>query len=79
VSQELSRAARRISPDQDRAAVTMLVRQLRQRGIQDGDVVGGGVAAGVPAPQRRGEEFAGVVAEREQRVVAERALVLCTR
>ena len=50
------------------------VGHLGERGVEDGDVVGGGVAARVPAPQRRGEELAGVVAERQHRVVAERLL-----
>jgi hypothetical protein len=37
-------------------------------------VVGGGVAARVPAPQHRGEELTGVVTERQHRVIAEGAL-----
>jgi hypothetical protein len=39
VGEELPRATCRVGPDQDWAAVTMLVRQLPECGIQDGDVV----------------------------------------
>jgi hypothetical protein len=42
-------------------------------------MISGGVAARVALPQRRGEELAGVVAERQQRVIAEGLLVLCTK
>jgi len=48
--------------------------QLSERGVEDSDVVGGGVAARVALAQRDGEELAGVVAERQQRVIPERAL-----
>jgi hypothetical protein len=56
-----------------------MVGQLSQRAIEDSDVVGGGVAARVALPQPGGEELAGVVAERQQRVIAKGLLVLCTR
>jgi hypothetical protein len=57
----------------------MHVRQLPERSVEHDDVVGGGVATCVPAPQPGGEELAGVVAERQQRVIAEGLLVLCTK
>jgi hypothetical protein len=49
----------------------MLVGDLGECRVEHGDVVGGGVAAGVAAAQRRGEELAGVVAERQHGVIAE--------
>ena len=52
-------------------AVTVLVGDLGERLVEDGDVVGGGVRAGVAAAHPGGEELAGVVAERQHRVVAE--------
>jgi hypothetical protein len=67
-------AARGVGTDQDLGAVTVLVRQLREGLVQDGDVIGGGVRAGVAPTQRSGQELAGVVAESEHRVVAETAL-----
>jgi hypothetical protein len=69
--EELPRAARSVRPDQDRAAVTMHVRQLPERSVEHDDVVGGGVATCVPAPQPGGEELAGVVAERHHGVIPE--------
>jgi len=58
----------------------MLIGDLGQGGVQHGDVVGGGVAARVAlAELRGGAELAGVVAERQHRVIAEGLLVLCTR
>ena len=74
VGEELPGAAGGVGPDQDRGAVPMRIGDLRQGGVEHGDVVGGGVAARVPAPQRRGEELAGVVAERQHRVIPERLL-----
>src|SRR5947208_408443 len=35
-------------------AMAVLVGHMRERSIQDGNVVGGGVAARVPAPEREG-------------------------
>jgi hypothetical protein len=58
--------------------VSIGVRDLGERRVEHGDVIGGGVRSGVARPQRGGEELAGVVTEREQRVVAVRVLVLCT-
>jgi hypothetical protein len=78
VGEELLRAAGAISPDQDRGAVPVHVRKLGEGGVQDGDVVGGGIATRVALPQLSGEELAGVVAERQQPVIAEGLLVLCT-
>lgn len=49
----------------------MDIGQLKQGGIQDADVVRGGVAAGIPASQRGRQELAGVVAEGQHRVIAE--------
>ena len=74
VGEELPGATGAIGADQDRGAVTILIGQLRQRGIEDGDVVGCGVAARVALAQLRGQELAGVIAERQQRVIPERAL-----
>ena len=74
VDEELLRAARTIRADQDRGAVPVGVRELGQRGVQDGDVVSGGIATRVALPQLGGEELAGVVAERQQRVIAKRLL-----
>ena len=45
VREELVGAARGVGADQDRGAVAVLVGHLRQRRVEDGDVVGGGVAA----------------------------------
>jgi hypothetical protein len=56
----------------------MLIGDLGQGGVQHGDVVGGGVAARVALAELRGAELAGVVAERQHRVIAEGVLVLCT-
>jgi hypothetical protein len=42
-------------------------------------VVGSSVATGVALAELRGEELAGVVAERQQRVIAKGLLVLCTK
>lgn len=52
----------------------MFIGDLRQRRVQDRDVVGGVVGARVARPQLRGQELAGVVQRREHRVVAEAAL-----
>ncbi len=47
VGEELVAATGRVGPDEDRAAVAVRVGNLVQGLVQDGDVVGGGVAAGV--------------------------------
>ena len=57
-------------------AVGDLGRQLRQRLLQHGDVVGGGVRAGVAGPQHAGEMLAGLVEEAVQRMEAEAALAV---
>ena len=49
----------------------MRVGNLCERVVEDGDVVGGGVGTGVAAAQPGGEELAGVVAERQHRVIPE--------
>ena len=79
VGEERLGAPGAVGADQDRMPVPIGVGNLGERGVEDGDVVGGGVRSGVARPQLGGEELAGVVAEREQRVVAEGVLVLCTR
>lgn len=50
------------------------VGDLRQRQVGDGDVVGGGVGSGVARAQHPGQGLSGVVAEHQQRVIAEAAL-----
>ena len=52
VGQERFRAAGSVRPDQDRDAVAVDIGDLRQRRVQDGDVIGGGVRAGVARPQQ---------------------------
>jgi hypothetical protein len=64
--------------DQYWIAVPVLVGDLRQRGIEHRDVVGGGVGSGVARPQHSGQRLVGVVAEVQHGVVAEGVLVLCT-
>ena len=61
VGQERLRAAGAVRADQDRDAVPVGIRDLGERGVQDGDVVGGGVRAGVARPQQPGQELPGVV------------------
>jgi hypothetical protein len=51
--------------------VPVLIGQLRERDVQDGDVVGSSVAAGVAAPKLCGEELTGVVAGRQPGVEPE--------
>jgi hypothetical protein len=79
VREERLGAASSISPDQDRVPVSVGIRDLGQGLVEYGDVVGGRIRPGVARPQEGGKELAGVVAEGEQRVVAEAVLVLCTR
>ena len=71
VGEELVAATGRVGPDEDRAAVAVRVGKLVQGLVQDGDVVGGGVAAGVTRTQHPGQGFTGGVEETQQRVVAE--------
>ena len=47
---------------------------LRDRGVHDGEVVGGGVTARVPGPQHHRERLIGVVAPGRQRMMAPGAL-----
>jgi len=70
VGQERLGAARPVRADEHRNAVPVRIRHLRQRLVQDADVVSGGVRAGVTRPQQPGQELPGVVAERQDRVVA---------
>src|SRR4051812_23373204 len=73
--QERFGAAGAVRADEDGGAVAVGVGDLGQRLVEDGDVVGGGVGAGVTGSEDCGEGFAGVVQEAQQRVVAEAALV----
>jgi hypothetical protein len=68
-------AARRVAADQDRAAMAVLVGDLLQGPVEDGDVIGGGVRSGIARAQLPGQGFAGAVEEAEQGVVAERITV----
>jgi hypothetical protein len=74
VGQEHLRGAGGVGAHQDRDTVPVLVRDLRQCLIEHGDVVGGGVAAGVARPQDRREELAGVVQPGTDRVEPEGVL-----
>jgi hypothetical protein len=65
--------------DGDQQVASLWVGDLGDRLGEYGDVVGGGVGAGVPGSQQQGQGFAGVVTPRSERVVAVGALVLCTR
>jgi hypothetical protein len=83
--QQVVRGARRVDPDQDlatRPSSSAVAGQLAQRLTDDGDVVFGGVRAGVPGPQQVRQRLptagGAVVAEAPQRVVPEPELVLCT-
>lgn len=67
-------AARAIGPDQDWDAVPVRIGDLGERGVEDADVVGGGVRAGVAWPEQPGQELPGVVQERQDRMVAEGGL-----
>lgn len=51
------------------------IGDLGQGLVQDRDVVGGGVCAGVAWPQQTGQRLAGVVQKTQQRVAAEAAFV----
>jgi hypothetical protein len=51
VGQERLRAAGAVGSQQDWDAVPVRVRDLVERLVEDGDVVGGGVRAGVTRPQ----------------------------
>jgi hypothetical protein len=63
VGEERFRAAGGVGADQHRPAMSVGVGNLRLRGIENRDVVGGGVDTGVAAAESGGEELAGVVAE----------------
>ena len=62
-----------VSADQDRAGPGG-VGELRERQVQDGDVIGGGVRPGVADSQDPGQRLVGVVQVGNDRVVAEPAL-----
>src|SRR5205814_7936170 len=74
VGQEALGASGRVRPYQDRGAVPVSVRDLREGLIEDGDVVGCGIRPGPAFAEQPGQGFAGAVQETEQRVVAERLL-----
>jgi hypothetical protein len=59
-----------VAADQHRVAVSELVRGLRQRLIENGDQVGGGVRAGIARAQHPREGLVAVAAERKHRVEA---------
>jgi len=71
VGQELAAGAGGVGAYQDRLAVAVRFGDLGQASVQDRDVVGGGVAAGVAGPQDAGQGLVGVVQEPEYRVIAE--------
>lgn len=73
--QERFRSAGTVRADEEGCAVAVGVGDLGKCLVEDGDVVGGGVGAGVSRPQQAGQGFAGVVQEAQQRVVAETAFV----
>ncbi len=75
VVQERFRSSGAVGADEDVGAVAVGVGDLGQSRVQDGDVVRGGVGAGVARPQHTGQGLAGVVQEAQHRVVAEAALV----
>jgi hypothetical protein len=59
-----------VNADQDRLAVPVRLGDLGDRLVDDLDVVGRGVGAGVPGPEHPGQPFTGVVRERQQRVIS---------
>jgi hypothetical protein len=61
-----------VSADQDRGAIAVFIRDLRDGQVGDRDVIGGGVRPGVAVAQQTGEGLVGVVQEAEQRVIAKR-------
>jgi hypothetical protein len=61
VTQEGVAGPGRVAPDQDVAAVAEMIRDLSQGLVEDGDVIGRRVRAGVTGPQQTGEGFAGGV------------------
>jgi hypothetical protein len=67
-----------VGADEDRGAVPVFVRDLREREVGDRDVVGGGVGPGVTRAQDRGQGLAGVVGVSRQpckrRVIQDRLL-----
>jgi hypothetical protein len=70
VGQERLAAASGVGAHEHINAVAVRVGQLHDRLVEHGDVVGGGVGPGPTRPQDSSEGLAGVVAEREDRVVA---------
>jgi hypothetical protein len=73
VLQQRPGGAGAVSADEDRVPVPELLGDLRERRVQDLQVVGGGVAPGVTGAEQPGQRLMGVVAERQQRVIPERA------
>ena len=74
MGEEVLGAARAVGADQDRAAVPVGIRDLRERIVQDRDVVGRGVRARIARPQPTGQRLTGVVQPAQQRVIAKPAL-----
>jgi hypothetical protein len=74
--QQLMRRARRVRTHQDLDRLDQLSRDLRERVLDDRDVIAGGVRARVAGAQDRSERLAGFVAVGHQRVKAVAALVV---
>ena len=74
MGQEPVRAAGRVAADEDVGAVAVRVGDLCQGGVEDSDVIGGGVRPGPTVTQQPGQRLAATVKEAEQWVVAERLL-----
>jgi hypothetical protein len=72
------RRAADIRPDQD-LAVNVLSWQLREREPEDGEVILGGVRAGVPRPEDRGERLPGLVQPAAERMKPVAVLVVAGR
>src|SRR5207244_1303693 len=54
-------------------------RELGERGIEHGDMIGGGIRASIAGAQQPGQLLAGLVEEAVQRVEAEAALTVRRR
>jgi len=68
--QQLVRRPRRVDPEQQLDRFDVLCRDLLQRLLGDGDLVGGGVRAGVPGAQLTGQRLTGLITVGQQRVTA---------
>ena len=77
--QQLVRGAGAIDAQQQLDRFDVLGRDLSDRLLGDGDLVGGGVGAGVAGPQLAGERLPGLIGVGEHRVKAEAALEVARR